>query len=329
MTSPSKHPLRNLIREIHRRSLWQVLAIYIVGGWVAFEVVQTLTEGLGLPEWFPSFAIVLLIIGLPIVLATAFVQEGVPDSLSADSGSSRTDDHPMDTLAKPSGAHSHRVFTWRNALVGGVGGLALWGVLAAGWILFGGVRGGEVLNATAESASMERSVAVLPFENLSGNPENEYFSDGITEELLNTLAQLPDLRVPGRTSSFAFKGQDLTIQEIADTLHVAHILDGSVRRAGSRVLITAQLVDARTDSHLWSESYERELDDIFAIQREIAQSIAVQLEVRLSGADERALAAGQTGSTEAHDAYLRGRYLWSQRTEETPRNAISEFQRAV
>ena len=172
-------------------------------------------------------------------------------------------------------------------------------------------------------------MAVLPFVNMSGDPDNEYFSDGITEELLNALAQLPDLRVPGRTSSFAFKGQSITIQQIADTLNVAHVVEGSVRRDGDRVLITAQLVDAQTDTHLWSATFERELTDIFAIQREIATAIADQLQITLSVGQQTQLVAEATENTEAHEAYLRGRYFWNQRTEAGLRNAITEFQRAV
>ena len=314
MASPSDNPLKRLIREIHRRSLWQVLGIFLLGGWVAFEVVQTLTEGLGLPEWFPALAVVLLIIGLPVVLATAFVQEGGPGH-DAEEVASPTADAPTGAPA---------LFTWRNAILGGVAALTLLTGVGVGWILFGGG-----LNTREAPTSIEQSVAVLPFVNMSGDPDNEYFSDGITEELLNALAQLPDLRVPGRTSSFAFKGQNITIQQIADTLNVAHVLEGSVRRDGDRVLITAQLVDAQTDTHLWSDTYERELDDIFAIQREIATAIADQLQVTLSGDNQRQLATEATSNVEAHEAYLRSRYFWNQRTEASLRSAITEFQRAV
>ncbi len=131
MASPSDNPLKRLIREIHRRSLWQVLGIFLLGGWVAFEVVQTLTDGLGLPEWFPAFAIVLLIIGLPVVLATAFVQEGGPgrDAKDIDVAGDPTDASP------PSGVSG--LFTWRNAIGGGVLAFALLGFVGTGWILFG------------------------------------------------------------------------------------------------------------------------------------------------------------------------------------------------
>jgi len=177
-------------------------------------------------------------------------------------------------------------------------------------------------------APAEASVAVLPFLNMSGDPDNEYFSDGITEEILNALAQLPDLRVPGRTTSFAFKGQNLTIQQIADTLSVAHVLEGSVRRDGTRVLITAQLVDARRDRHLWSETYERDLDDIFAIQREIAGAIADQLQIELGQSTAVLATAAPTTSQEAHDLYLRGRYELNQRGAHVA-EAIRYFEAAV
>ena len=321
MASPSEGPLRRFIREIHRRSLWQVLGIYLVASWAVLQVVDTLGGALNLPDWFPSFALALLIVGLPIVLATAFVQEGGP---GRETGDVNVDGAPTSALP-PGGASG--LFTWRNAILGGVGAFALLGFVGFGWVLFGGGIGGG--SGSGDAPNIEQSVAVLPFDNMSGDPDNEYFSDGITEELLNALAQLPDLRVPGRTSSFAFKGQNITIQQIADTLDVTHILEGSVRRAGERVLITAQLVDAQTDSHLWSDTYERELNDIFAIQREIATAIADQLQVTLSGGVEVSLAGQGTQNPEAHEAYLRGRHLWNQRTRESILASIEEFQRAV
>ncbi len=313
MAGPSDNPLKRLIRETHRRSLWQVLGIYLVASWAVLQVVDTIGGALNLPDWFPSFAFALLIIGLPIVLATAFVQEGV-----SGGGETHTDS------AASAAAPGSSLFTWSNALTGGVLAFALLGFVGTGWVVFGGSLG------TGEAPeSVEQSVAVLPFVNMSGNPANEYFSDGITEELLNALSQLPGLRVPARTSSFAFKGQNIPIGQIADALGVAHVLEGSVRREGNRVLITAQLVDARTDSHLWSETFERELDDIFAIQREIATAITDQLRVSLSVDQQARLVGEATESTDAYEAYLRGRYLWSQRSDESLRNAIAQFERAI
>ena len=317
MASPSDNPLKRLIGEIHRRSLWQVLGIYVVASWAVLQVVDTLGGALRLPDWIEPMALVLLIIGLPIVLATAFVQEGGPRREAKDAATPTGD--------APAGAPG--LFTWRNAFGGGVLAFALLGFVGTGWVLFGGGLGGG--SDTADAPTIEQSVAVLPFVNMSGDPDNEYFSDGITEELLNALAQIPDLRVPGRTSSFAFKGQNLRNQQIADTLGVAHILEGSVRRSGETVVITARLVEAQNDTQLWSETFERELTDIFAIQREIAAAIADQLKVTLSGGVEASLAGQGTQNPEAHEAYLRGRHLWNQRTRESILASIGEFQRAV
>jgi len=243
--------LRRLIREIHRRSLWQVLSIYVVGSWVVLQVAGELTDATSLPEWFPTLALGLLIVGLPVVLATAFVQERGPGGLREDPAEGQV---PVESGARG-------LLTWRNALTGGVLAFALLGVVAAGWLVLGVGSPGERASGDAGP-----SVAVLPFTNMSGNPDNEYFSDGITEEILNALAQLPDLSVRAPTSSFAFRGRSIPIPQIADSLDVTHVVDGSVRRERDRVRITAQLVDARTDTQLWSKTYERELIDVFAIQ---------------------------------------------------------------
>lgn len=312
-----KGPFKRLVHEIHRKSLWQVLGIYAVASWAVLSGVGTLGDALNLPDWFPSLALALIIVGLPVVLAAAFIQDGGQDRVDEDS----------ELLPDPTDASKVSVsglLTRRSALRF-VGAFVFLGFVGIGWVLFGvGISG-----TTDDETTIERSVAVLPFVNMSGDSNNEYFSDGITEELLNALAQLPDLRVPGRTSSFAFKDGGLTIRQIADTLDVAHILEGSVRRQRNTVLITAQLIDAQTDAHLWSDTFERELTDIFAIQREIASAIADQLQVSLSGEEEARLVGEGTASTEAYEAYLRGRHFWNQRTEKSIRTAISEFQRAV
>lgn len=174
-----------------------------------------------------------------------------------------------------------------------------------------------------------RSVAVLPFVNMSGDPENEYFSDGIAEEILNLLTKLPQLRVASRTSSFKFKGKDIDIPEVAGTLGVGTLLEGSVRRAGDRVRITAQLIDVRTDSHLWSETYDRELKDVFAIQDDIARSIVAALEVKLTPRDRRALQYVATSDTKAYDYYLRGRRYFYKFTRLHFYNAIRMFKKAI
>jgi len=174
-----------------------------------------------------------------------------------------------------------------------------------------------------------KSIAVLPFVNMSGDAENEYFSDGISEEILNLMVKLPQLRVASRTSSFMFKGKEVSIPTIAEELGVDTVLEGSVRRADDQVRITAQLIDVSTDSHLWSETYDRELKDVFAIQDDIAHSISDALEMTLSPKERRAIQNVATSNAKAYDFYLRGRSYMYIMTGHDFENAIRMFQQAI
>ena len=181
-------------------------------------------------------------------------------------------------------------------------------------------NGGQLVDALrkaqttgASAAPQEQSLAVLPFANMSADPENEYFSDGITEEIINALVQLPDLRVAARTSVFAFKGKNEDMRVVAEKLNVRTVLEGSVRKSGDRLRITAQLINASDGYHLWSERFDRKLDDVFEVQDEIARTIAEKLKVRLTGGGQVPLVKPATGSTEAYELYLQGRHYWSQR----------------
>ncbi len=181
----------------------------------------------------------------------------------------------------------------------------------------------------ADAAGPDKSIAVLPFVNMSSDPENEFFSDGVSEELINLLTKLPQLRVSSRTSSFSFKGKNMNVRTIAKELGVKTVLEGSVRRAGKRLRITAQLIDTASDSHLWSETYARELDDIFEVQDEIAHSIVDALEITLSPKQERAIQRVPTTHVQAYDCYLRGRkFLYEQRGGSVDL-ALDMFSRAI
>jgi adenylate cyclase len=182
--------------------------------------------------------------------------------------------------------------------------------------------------AAADSTAGKRSIAVLPFANWSSDPENEFFSDGVSEELINLLTKLPQLRVSARTSSFAFKNKEVNVRTIARELGVKTVLEGSVRRAGKRIRITAQLIDAEDGFHLWSETFDRELEDIFAVQDEIARSIVDALEITLSPKEERVIEQVPTTDVKAYDCYLRGRiFLHDQRGGVKP--ALKMFQQAI
>ena len=174
-----------------------------------------------------------------------------------------------------------------------------------------------------------RSIAVLPFVNMSGDEENEYFSDGVAEEILNLLTRLPQLRVSSRSSSFAYKGEQINVRDVSEELGVSTLLEGSVRRAGDRVRITAQLIDSATDSHLWSETYDREMKDVFAIQDDIAQSIVNALKVTLTPRDRRALQYVATSDAKAYDCYLRGRRFFYAMTKRAFHHAVKMYRQAI
>jgi TolB-like protein/thioredoxin-like negative regulator of GroEL len=180
-----------------------------------------------------------------------------------------------------------------------------------------------------QEGTTEKSIAVLPFINMSDDRQNEYFSDGISEELLNVLVRVKGLRVPSRTSSFTFKGSEKNLSEIGAELQVDHILEGSVRKAGDRIRVTAQLIEVNTDTHLWSETYTRKLDDIFAVQDEIAQSIVTALKITLTGNDQVTVRTGLTDNVDAYNKYLLGRHSWNKRSRETLLAAIEPLKEAI
>jgi TolB-like protein len=266
-----------------------VLGIYLGGAWVTLQGIEALVSVLGLPEWVPGFALVVLILGLPIVLATAFVQEGVG---AGEAG----DEAPAVAKAEPVGLHL--VLTWRNVIVGAAIIFGLAGVGVAGWLLLGG----EI----SRSPETIRSIAVLPLENLTGDPGQEYFADGMTEAVISEFARLGSLRVISRTSVMQYKGVRKPLPEIARELNVEGIVEGSVFRAGDNVRIILQLIDARDDSHLWAQSYERDLRDVLALQGEIARAVAEQIRLRLTPQEQAALTVSRAVDPRAYDAYLRG-----------------------
>ena len=175
----------------------------------------------------------------------------------------------------------------------------------------------------------EKGIAVLPFENMSADPENEYFSDGLTDELIHALARIDELQVSSRTSAFSLKGHSHSLQEIGDQLNVAHVVEGSVRKAGNRIRVVAQLIDTHEDAQLWSERYDFELEDIFAIQDEIAQKIAQSLKVQLTHEESELLTKHYTDNLDAYNIYLKGRYRWNQRSMEDIQQAIRHFEHAI
>ena len=194
--------------------------------------------------------------------------------------------------------------------------------------------GRERQNSPFESGGSGKSIAVLPFENLSRDPDNAYFADGIQEEILTRLASIADLKVISRTSTQQYQSKPANLREIAKQLGVANILEGSVQKAADQVRVNVQLVNAQTDSHLWAETYDRKLTDIFGVESEIAKRIAESLQAKLTGREEQALAVKPTNNPEAYDAYLRGlafeaRFFSSFNSRDLGKKAVSFFERAV
>jgi TolB-like protein/Flp pilus assembly protein TadD len=276
--------LKRIIREVHRRSLWQVLLIYLGASWAVLQVIDQVQTRLSMPEWVYGAAIVLLLIGLPIVLATAFVQEGGPRG-----------DAPA---SEPGAALPVRVFTWRNAIIGGVVAFILLGGALIIWQRFAPstARGDD---------GAKRSIAVLPFANLSPDSGDAFFAAGIHDEILTHLSQIAALDVRSRTSVLEYQETRKNLKQIARELGVRFILEGSVRRSGEQTRITAQLIDAETDAHLWADTYDGTRADVFGIQTEVAENIARALAAKLSPDEQARLNARPTANSDAYDMYLR------------------------
>ena len=292
-----------LVSELKRRNVLRVGAAYIVAAWLVIQVAETIFPLFGYGDTAARLVVIVLSIGFIPSLVFSWVFEITPEGLRRDADVDR--DH---SITQVTGKKLDRIILVVLALA-----LAYF---AFDKFVLEPTRVAEIVAETARQARSdalvesygEKSIAVLPFVNMSADPEQEYFSDGISEELLNLLAQIPELRVISRSSAFSFKNKDIAIPEVAKQLNVAHVLEGSVRKAGNRIRITAQLIEARSDTHLWSQVYDRELDDIFAIQDEVATAISQALKLELAFVEEPAVRSGVI-ETAAYDAYLQGRFL--------------------
>jgi adenylate cyclase len=315
----------SLFTELKRRNVIRVAAAYIVTAWLIVQVVETLFPIYGLSEAAVRLVVNLLVIGLVPVLVLSWVFEWTPEGI-------RREAEVGDTAPV-----SPRAARKLDRMILVVLALAL-GYFAFDRFVLAPQREATVAEAARQEGRAEAmvesygdlSIAVLPFDDMSPEGDQEYFSDGIAEELLNVLARVPELRVTSRTSSFAFKGQALEVPEIARRLKVGHVLEGSVRKAGNQIRITAQLIDARSDTHLWSETWDRELVNVFAIQDEIAKAVVASLQEELLGGEEPAL-PGRSSETEprAYELVLRGRHLLNQQDPEVLDRAQQFYELAI
>jgi len=305
----------------------RIAGLYLVGAWLAVQVASTLLPAFAMPGWLLRATITVIAIGFVPALVLAWVFELTPEGLKR-----AADVDPAESITPHTGARLDRTIMVVLALALGYFAFDKF-VLSPRREAAQQQRTLEEVDAARQQGRAEariegygdKSIAVLPFVNMSTDPQQEYFSDGISEELLNLLTKIPQLRVISRSSAFSFKGQSLPIPEIGRRLNAAHILEGSVRKSGNRARITAQLIDARTDTHLWSETYDRRLDDIFAVQDEIAAAVVARLKVELLGKPPKAKAI----DPEAYALYLQARQLARQRTAAGFEQAIELFERTL
>ena len=282
--------------------MFRMAVLYAVAAWLIMQVAEVLIDLAKLPDWIGTTTLGLLAVGFPIALIFSWFYELTPEGISLE-----TDVDAAESITHVTDRRLDFIVI---------------SLLCAAVILF-------AYDKWWIAPPPEFSIAVLPFENMSADPEQEYFSDGISEEILNVLAQIPGLQVTSRSSAFSFKGMGVDIPTVAKQLGVANVLEGSVRKSGKRIRITAQLIDARTDTHLWSETYDRDLENIFAVQDEISAAIVEALTGHLGLQGDvlpRVIAAA---NIEAYEAYLRGRHLVVQRTRASIEGAVGEFEKAI
>jgi len=297
----------------------------LIVAWLVAQVLQLVFESFGTPVWAIKSVLVLLAIGFPFALFFAWAFEMTPEGIKREADVDRSKSITSQTGSK------------LNVMIMIVMALALAYFAYDKFVLSGDrytAPGDAATQAATEEPAVKEaptetdwSIAVLPFVNMSSDPEQEYFSDGISEELLNGLAKIDSLKVAARTSSFSFKGQNLPVGEIAEVLGVDHILEGSVRKSGSQIRVTAQLIRVSDGFHMWSETYDRELVNIFAIQDEITAAIVNELRLRLT--DQPKIASTGTSNTEAYKEYLQGRYFWNLRETENLYLAAEHFEKAT
>lgn len=323
----------SFLSELKRRNVARMGVLYVVASWIVLQIADVIFEPLGIPNWVFRLMLSLLALGFPFALVFAWIFELTPDGLKRERDIDRGDSIVHETANR------------MNTVIVVLLVVAIAG-LVANRLIPSPVEEGARTAATSDSKTQtsaepvadtatkqeENSIAVLPFVNMSGDPDNEYFSDGLTEELLNALVQLGGLQVTGRTSSFAFKGQNKDLREIGRLLNVANVLEGSVRKAGNRVRITVQLIKASDGYHLWSETFDRDLNDIFAIQAEIAGQVSNALHLTLLGDGQVALPpVAADANAEAYEEYLRGMYILQREpdNEAALEKAIGHFNRAL
>src|SRR5437867_597637 len=297
----------NFLSELKRRNVYKVAVAYIIAGWAVSQGIAQVFPVFDVPNWVIRLIVLLIIIGLPIALVLAWMFELTPQGIMRTEAADA-----MPQAARP------KKHAWIYVVVIGA-------AISIGLFSLGRYTAGSKAAATAPNELPAKSIAVLPFVDLSQAKDQEYFCDGISEEILDALAKVEGLRVVARTSSFSFKGKNADVAEIGQKLNVQNVLEGSLRREGNRIRVTAQLINARDGFHIWSDTFERELQSVFVVQDEITRSIVDALKIKLAVAP----AQRSRPNTQAYDDYLRGLYLSNKSDEESLRQSLTWFERAL
>jgi len=306
---------RNIFTELKRRNVYKVAVAYAVVAWLLIQAASILFPTFEAPPWVMKVFVALLVLCFPIALILSWAFEITPEGIKRESEVA-----PDPSIARRTG---RRI----------VGLTIVAGIVAVGLFAFQflhsklGPNTRPSVAATLSAAG--RGIAVLPLVNTSGDPANEYFSDGLSEELIAVLTKIPDLKVIGRSSSFLFKNKSDDSKTIGEKLGVPHLIEGSVRKQGDRVRIVAELINAADGRSLWSETYDRELKDVFGVQNEIATAVADQMKVKLLGQSARSQGAGSSENPAAHNAVLQSDFYFQQQTGDSVRKSISFLQEAV
>jgi TolB-like protein len=294
---------KNFFGELKRRNVYKVVVAYILAGWALAQGIAQVFPVFDIPNSVVRLIVLLIVIGFPVAVVLAWLFELTPEGIK------RAED------VDPAASGRPRNRTWIYVVIIGA-------AFSIGLFFFGRY---SASSARVGSEAGDKSIAVLPFVDLSQAHDQEYFCDGISEEILDALAKVEGLRVVARTSSFSFKGKNADVGQIAQKLSVQNILEGSLRRERNRIRITAQLVNAANGFHLWSETYERELQGVFAVQDEITRAIVDALKIKLAIAPSAQLQP----NSEAHDLYLQGLYFSNKSGEQDLRRSLDFFQRAL
>jgi TolB-like protein/Tfp pilus assembly protein PilF len=302
---------KTFFAELKRRNVYKVAIAYGVVAWLLMQIASQIFPFFEIPNWAVRLVVLLLVIGFPVALILAWAFELTPEGIK------RAED--VD-LTKSTTRRSSYKLLWITAVVA---------IVAAALFVGGRFNLFHSKPSPTTGVASDKSIAVLPFDNLSHDPDNAYFADGIQEEILTRLSKIADLKVISRTSTQHFKSSPDNLPQIAKQLGVANILEGSVQKVADQVRVNVQLINAESDAHLWAESFDRQLTDVFRIESEIATTIAETLQSKLTGSEKRAIAAKPTENTEAHEFYLKGRFFWNKRTANDLKTAITYFQKAI